>query len=109
MTASRNKRDTATLRRELYDDVAAGRLYLHEAAKRMRAVLGLNQRQFARMLGIAERTYIDFERQAGNPTLETLRRIGCAFGFEVKFGPMQTLHDEGEQARTRCTEVKKPT
>lgn len=91
-----------TARRALYDDVAAGRLYLHEAARQMRQILCMSQGRFANLIGVAQRSYIDFERQVGNPTLETLRKIGCLFGFEVKFGPMQTLHDGGIAARKRC-------
>ncbi len=96
-----------TLRAMLQREVASGRLYLHEAARRMRDALNMTQPEMARELGIAERTYIDFERNVGNPTLDTMRRVGCMFELEVKFGPIAALHDGGALARSKCEEIRR--
>lgn len=37
------------------------------------------------MGGITPRILIDFEKDAGNPTLATLLKIGYPFGLEVDF------------------------
>jgi transcriptional regulator with XRE-family HTH domain len=89
------------MRQRLDEDLRAGRLYPHEAARQMRHILRKSQEEFAVMLKMSPRTYIDFERNVGNPTLETLNRIGSLFGLVVKFGPSDTLHDRGESLRAQ--------
>lgn len=78
----------AQQRRRLAHELAQGQWTLAEACRRLRETTGLNQKLFARMLGIAERTYIDLERGVGNPTLETLEKIGQPFGWRLTFAPM---------------------
>jgi transcriptional regulator with XRE-family HTH domain len=72
-------------RRRLEEDLRAGRLTLQEAARRLRKSLGLNQKEFALQLGIGPRTYIDFERGVGNPTLNIMEKIAHPFGWRVGF------------------------
>jgi DNA-binding XRE family transcriptional regulator len=99
MIKHRSQNEIHRMRQQLDADLRAGRLYIHEAAKGMRHILGKTQRDFADLLGIAERTYIDIERGVGNPTLETLSKIGALFGLAVKFGPYDTLRDNGDGVR----------
>lgn len=74
------------MKEELYEGLEAGTIDMREASRRMRQILGLSQAAYAaKVLKISPRTLIDFERGVGNPTLETLRRIGSPFGLEVGF------------------------
>lgn len=76
------------LREQLQDDILNFRLSLPEACRRMRKTAGMTQPDFAKMLGIAPRSYADIERGQGNPRLDTLDKIARIFGFQVVFGPM---------------------
>ena len=88
MTKSgKNKKSEEELRQELMDDLLVGRLTPQQAARRMRKIVGLSQADYAKQLGIAERTYIDFERGVGNPTLDTLNKIGGPFGVKMVYYP----------------------
>ena len=91
--------EIAQMRQQLDSDLRNGLLYPHEAAKQMRLILRKTQAEFADMLKLGRRTYIDFERSVGNPTIDTLSRIGKLFGLAIKFGPSDTLHDRGEALR----------
>ncbi|CAK0739758.1 hypothetical protein CCP3SC15_1060001 [Gammaproteobacteria bacterium] len=102
-----NPEEIEVERKVLVEDLEAGRLYPHEAAKRMRRILGLRQGEFARLAQVAERTYALFERGSGNVTVDTLRKIGGLFGFDVKFGRMGSLHDQGVRARAQYRELRK--
>jgi transcriptional regulator with XRE-family HTH domain len=74
------------MKEELYERIEGGTIDMREASRRMRQVLGLSQAAYAtRVLKISPRVLIDFERGVGNPTLETLRKIGSPFGLEVGF------------------------
>jgi len=53
----------------------------------MRKVVGKTQPEYAKLIGVAERAYIDFERGVGNPTLATLKKIAKSFGLDVSFRP----------------------
>lgn len=90
----------AEQRQQLDAELRAGRLYLNEAARKMRAILCKSQSEFAVLLDIAPRTYIDFERGVGNPRLDTLMKIAGLFGLAVKFGPADSLHDRGSSLRS---------
>jgi len=74
------------LKEELYAGIEAGTIGLQEASRRMRQILGLSQAVYAtRVLKISPRVLIDFERGVGNPTLNTLRKIGSPFGLDLGF------------------------
>jgi transcriptional regulator with XRE-family HTH domain len=49
----------------------------------MRKVTGRTQAEYARLVGVAPRVLIDFERGAGNPTVATLEKILAPFGLEL--------------------------
>lgn len=74
------------LRRRLYDDLDAGSLSIAEAVRRMRAVTGLTQRDFAeRVAGISLPALQRIEQGRGNPRLDTLEKLGRHFGLYVRF------------------------
>lgn len=80
--------NTTELKEQLKADIEAGNLALGEAIKRMRKIVGMNQKDYAsKVIGISPRILMDIERGRGNPTIETLNKIGRPFGFEVGFVP----------------------
>lgn len=88
MPATRRPRDLQTLRaqRDQFEaDIVAGRLELGQAVKRMRQLSGLTQPAFAKHRGISVLTLKNIETGRGNPTVETLNRIGRIFGLRVGF------------------------
>jgi DNA-binding XRE family transcriptional regulator len=84
--------DRAALRRELYERIDRGELSLREAVRLMRRVAGRTQAQYARLVGISERSLIDFERGVGNPRLSTLEKILAPFRLELT---VRRRSDEG--------------
>lgn len=51
--------------------------------KARRESLNITQETLAQLSGVALRTLKQFERGKGNPTLQTLRKLGDALGLEV--------------------------
>ena len=99
----RRRRDPETvraLRDQLAIDVAAGRLGIAQAVKRMREISGLTQEQFAQHRGLSLLTLKRVESGRGNPTVETLNSIGSIFGLKVAF-----VHANPETT-ARWSEVK---
>ena len=71
----------------LYEDLDAGQLSLAETVRRMREVTGMTQGEFAeKVAGVSRLTVAQLERGEGNPTVETLNRVGSAFGLTLRFG-----------------------
>ena len=78
--------NTTELKERLRDDVDAQRVSLAEATRRMRKITGLNQKEYAtRIVGISPRILAAIEKGAGNPTVETLNKVGKPFGYQVGF------------------------
>lgn len=50
----------------------------------------MTQTEFASLIGITLRQVREMESGKGNPTLETLNKIGRLFGFSVGFVPHDT-------------------
>ena len=73
------------LRDSLDADLAEGRLTLGQSIRRMRAMSGLTQEEFARHRGIALPTLKRIELDKANPTVRTLERIGEVFGLKIGF------------------------
>ena len=70
----------------LYEDIEAGGLSLAETVRRMRQVTGMTQADFAeKVAGVSKLTIAQIERGEGNPTVETLERVGRAFGLRLGF------------------------
>lgn len=79
-------REEKLARREaLAARVAEGRLPLPGGVKSIRQALGLSQQQFGERFGLTRQQVIDLEHGRGNPTFETLARIGKPFGFVIGF------------------------
>lgn len=72
-------------RNAFYEAIAAGELTLQEAVKRMRALSGLTQQEFADHRGVSIKVIKEIERGVGNPTVNTLNQIASIFGLEVSF------------------------
>ncbi len=72
-------------REKFYAQLANKKLSLAETVKGMRAIVGMTQPEYAKFVGIAPRIIIDLERGVGNPTLETLRKIGKPFRLNIVF------------------------
>lgn len=72
-------------RQKIYDQLESGELDFRRAVAALRRSIGLTQAQLAEKMGIAPRVLIDFERGEGNPTLESLAKIGTPFGLQVTF------------------------
>ena len=88
MAVPRQRRDPEAmraLRDQLAIDIAAGRLDIADAVKRMRKISGLTQAAFAKHRGMSLLTLKQVESGRGNPTVETLNRIGGIFGLKVAF------------------------
>lgn len=86
---SKQRKSPEEMRKEkevLYADLEAGKLTIGQATRRMRKIIGLTQVEYAeKALKIYPRVLMEVERDKGNPTLETLEKIGRAFGLKVCF------------------------
>jgi DNA-binding XRE family transcriptional regulator len=70
----------------LYEDLEAGRLDIAATVRRMREITGMTQEAFGeKVAGVSRLTLAQIERGEGNPTLETLEKVGHAFGLTVRF------------------------
>lgn len=58
---------------------------LISAIKARREMLHVTQEQLAAVSGVSSRTLKAFESGKGNPTLETLIKLGDALGLELSF------------------------
>jgi DNA-binding XRE family transcriptional regulator len=72
-------------RETFYKQLAEKKLTLAETVKSMRTIVGMTQPEYAKFVGIAPRIIIDLERGVGNPTLETLKKIGKPFRLNIIF------------------------
>lgn len=76
------------MKNELYSDLARGTIDIREATRKMRKIIGMTQAEYAKKVAkISPRILSDFERGTGNPTIETLEKIGKPFGLKVSFLP----------------------
>lgn len=86
MKTGKKHRDTALEKQQLREAIERGEISLGEAVKRMRKISGMNQKAFAqKIVGISPRVLAEIELGRANPTVETLNKIGRAFGYEVGF------------------------
>jgi transcriptional regulator with XRE-family HTH domain len=80
--------EMARLKEELYVGLAQGGIGIREATRRMRKILGMNQKEYAKKVAdISPRILSQFENGTGNPTLATLEKIALPFGLKVTFLP----------------------
>lgn len=59
--------------------------------KERRSVLGISQKDLSEFSGVGISTVKDLERNAGNPTLQTLQRILDVLGLELEIHRRQTI------------------
>lgn len=82
----RTSEEIKSEKESLYADIEAGRLTIGQATRRMRKIVGMTQTEYAeKVLKIYPRVLMEIERDRGNPTLETLQKIGAPFGLLVRF------------------------
>lgn len=83
--------EMARMKETLYVDLARGNIDVREATRRMRKILGMNQKDYARKVAaISPRILSEFENGSGNPTLATLEKIALPFGLKVTFLPPES-------------------
>ena len=81
-------------RAQLYDSIAAGEVTLQHAVKEMRAIARMTQQEFAAHRGVSLKVIKEIEGGKGNPTVQSLNRIGQFFGLEVAFVRSATLREK---------------
>ena len=91
---SRKAIDREQLRQDFYRQLPETAQTLAQTVRLMRQITGKTQPDFARLVGIAPRVLIDIERGVGNPTLNTLKKIGRPFGLVP--GLLRPLPQQGE-------------
>ncbi|MGS0740916.1 helix-turn-helix transcriptional regulator [Glaciimonas sp. GG7] len=72
-------------RTELYEAINRGEVSVQNTIKKMRKIARLTQTEFAAHRGVSAKVIKEIERGIGNPTVNTLNRIGQFFGLEVAF------------------------
>ncbi|WP_207062870.1 helix-turn-helix domain-containing protein [Motiliproteus sp. SC1-56] len=78
--------NSAELKKELNRALDAGELTIGQATRRMRKIVGMTQKDYAtRVLNITPRILMAIENDKGNPTLDTLKKIGKPFGYDIGF------------------------
>jgi DNA-binding XRE family transcriptional regulator len=68
---------------QLYAAVAAGELSLGQGVRAMRRISGLTQAEFAKHRSISLQGLRLIERDAANPTVETLNKVASIFNLRV--------------------------
>jgi len=92
--AIRTHEETAAAKQDLIKAIENNEFSLGEAVRRMRKITGMSQKAYAeRIVGVATRILAEIERNEGNPTLETLNKIGRPFGYTVGFVPNRVHRD----------------
>jgi DNA-binding XRE family transcriptional regulator len=78
--------NSASAKRALMESISKNELTLGEAVRGMRKLTGMGQKAYAeRIIGISTRILAELERNEGNPTVETLNKVGRPFGLVVGF------------------------
>jgi len=86
-----SNKDMAEMKETLYRELAAGDIGIREATRQMRKILGMTQKDYAKMVaGVSPRILSEFENGKGNPTLATLEKIASPFGLKVTFLPPES-------------------
>lgn len=67
---------------------------LREIMKSRRDVLDLSQQDLAEMAGVSLATIKDIERDKGNPSLATVKKIIAVLGLEINYHIRQTVSNE---------------
>lgn len=70
-------------RKQFYKELTSGKLTLQESMKKMRAISGLTQPEFAKHRGVNVKLIRALEAGTANPTIKSLNQIADIFGLEV--------------------------
>lgn len=70
-------------RAEFYERLERGEFDLRSGVRAMRKSIGLTQQEYARLVDVAPRVLIDFERGVGNPTVASIEKLLKPFGLEL--------------------------
>lgn len=68
-----------------YDAISKDNLSISESVKMMRKISKQTQAEFSQKLGLGINILKGIESGDGNPTVETLNKIGRLFGLEAGF------------------------
>lgn len=83
--AKKSQEELQELRRTLVRRLTLEQPDLATATRWIRESLGLNQRDFAALVGLSTPQVARLERGEANPTLETLLAVGKPYGLRVGF------------------------
>lgn len=76
--------ERGNLIREIHGALSDGTISLGQAVSRLRQeITGLSQARFAKLCKISERSLLQLEQDAGNPTVKTLNKVLRPFGLTV--------------------------
>lgn len=104
------RRSDAAIREQraaLQEAFDAGNLDLADGVRAIRKLLDLTQAEYAERVGVAARAVIDLERRVGNPTLETVLKLGRPFGLTVVYRTPQALGPEAKPLLKRSLKPKR--
>lgn len=88
---NQTQKNTAALKEDLYYALACGDIDIREATRKMRKILGMTQKEYAKkIVCVSPRILSEFENGSGNPTLATLEKIASPFGLKVTFLPPES-------------------
>lgn len=76
--------ERGNLIREIHGALTEGTISMGQAVSRLRQeITGLSQARFAKLCRISERSLLQLEQDAGNPTVKTLNKVMRPFGLTV--------------------------
>ncbi|KPC50170.1 helix-turn-helix domain-containing protein [Amantichitinum ursilacus] len=96
-SAKKTPEQLRELRVNLIEKLTQERPAVGVAARMIRESIGLNQQQFAKLVGLSKVQIARLERGEANPTLETLQAVGKPYGLQIGFyhsqeaGPPSTM------------------
>jgi DNA-binding XRE family transcriptional regulator len=70
---------------EFFAQFSSRQTSINDAVRQMRKISRLTQPEFAKHRKVALVTLRDIEQDKGNPSVDTLNKIGQVFGLEVGF------------------------
>jgi len=83
MATLRDKNQRNDMRHQLYDDLATSGVDIAKFVKTMRKVLGQDQIEFCKTVGVGLATLRKIEQKNGNITLESLEKILKKFAVRL--------------------------
>ncbi len=80
---SKSGAEREQLRQDFYHWIDSGGFNINEAVRRFRKLLAMNQREFAKHVGISARILMAFEQGSGNPTIQSLEKMLKGSGLKL--------------------------